>query len=140
MGFDACDVDDLVQRAAFTYWRKFAKVLPGRERAFAEAILVREAARARRNRARRREASADEATPRSSGAPRLDDQLHQQRRLAQVRRVIDELPQSHQHLFQLHVWDGLTCEQIAEREQVPLGTVKTRIRAVRNSLRGELDG
>jgi RNA polymerase sigma factor (sigma-70 family) len=70
----------------------------------------------------------------------LDDHLHQQRRLAEVRRVLEQLPEAHQRLFALHVWDGLTCEQIASQQQVPLGTVKTRLRAVRRSLRDVISG
>src|SRR5688500_14464412 len=61
MGFSASDADDLTQRALVTCWRKADHILPGKEQAFARAVLSREVARARRAHSRRREAAAEDA-------------------------------------------------------------------------------
>jgi RNA polymerase sigma factor (sigma-70 family) len=134
MGFSASDADDLTQRALVTCWRKADRIEPGKERAFARAVLAREVARARRVHSRLRESAADDAPPQSSGATRLDVLLQQQRDLSRVAELLDTVPPEQRLIFGLHVLDGLTCEQIAEQRQLPLGTVKTRLRAVRKLL------
>lgn len=134
MGFSSSDAEDLAQRALVTYWRKADKVAPGKEKAFVLGVLLREVARARRAHARRRETVDADAPPQSSGATRLDELLHQRRELDRARQVLRQVPKHQRLVFRLHVVAGLTCEQIAEQERLPLGTVKTRLRAVRQLL------
>jgi RNA polymerase sigma-70 factor, ECF subfamily len=133
-GFNPSDAEDLTQRALLAYWMKSARVLPGREGAFVQAILLREMARAKRTYARRRETLADENSPQSSGAPRLDEVLHQRRVLGRLDAIFGRMPSTHRRVFALHAFEGLTCEEIATRENLPLGTVKTRVRSARSAL------
>jgi RNA polymerase sigma-70 factor (ECF subfamily) len=60
-----------------------------------------------------------------------------------VRRALAELPQDQKHAIELAFFDGLTHVEISEKLNVPLGTIKTRIRLglikIRDSL-GELMG
>lgn len=133
-GFSQSDAEDLTQRALLTYWKKSDRVLPGREGAFVLAILLREVARAKRTYARRRELVTDENSPQSSGATRLDELLHQRRLLGTLDAALARMPATHRRVFGLHAFDGLTCEEIATRENLPLGTVKTRVRSVRSVL------
>jgi RNA polymerase sigma-70 factor, ECF subfamily len=133
-GFNASDAEDLTQRALLTYWKKSDRVLPGREGAFVQAILLREMARAKRTYARRREAVDHENAPQSSGAPRLDEALHQRRLLGRLDAIFERMPVTHRRVFALHALEGLTCEEIAARENLPLGTVKTRVRSARSAL------
>lgn len=47
---------------------------------------------------------------------------------ANVRRCLSELPQDQKHAIELAFFDGLTHVEISEKLNVPLGTIKTRIR------------
>jgi RNA polymerase sigma-70 factor, ECF subfamily len=46
-----------------------------------------------------------------------------------VHRAIEELPENERHVLELAYWSELSQSEIAERLQLPLGTVKTRTRA-----------
>jgi RNA polymerase sigma-70 factor (ECF subfamily) len=46
-----------------------------------------------------------------------------------VHRGVEELAQHERELIELAYWGGLSQSEIAERLQMPLGTVKTRTRA-----------
>jgi RNA polymerase sigma-70 factor (ECF subfamily) len=52
----------------------------------------------------------------------------------QVRRALDTLPEEERILLKLVYVDGLSHSDIAERLQLPLGTVKARIRRVHQRL------
>lgn len=56
-----------------------------------------------------------------------------------VRRAINELPEEHRDLLALAYFQGLTQSQIAHLRDIPLGTVKTRIRAGMQKLRQILE-
>jgi RNA polymerase sigma-70 factor (ECF subfamily) len=60
------------------------------------------------------------------------------RQAGQVRAALLDLPEMQRQLVELAYYDGLTHAEIAERTGVPLGTVKTRLRAATASLRGAL--
>lgn len=134
MGFSASDAEDLTQRALVTYWQKAETVEPGKGRAFVIGVLLREVKRLRRAHARRREAFEEDLPPRSSGATRIDELLHHRREIDRARQVLEHVSPEQRLILRLHVVGGLTCEQIAERQRLPVGTVKTRLRAVRQRL------
>jgi RNA polymerase sigma-70 factor (ECF subfamily) len=54
-----------------------------------------------------------------------------------VREALRRLPQPQREALVLAYWGGLTADQIARREQVPLGTAKSRIRLGLAKLREE---
>lgn len=62
--------------------------------------------------------------PRSMRRSVEDDLL-----MTEVRSVVSRLPEEQQSSLQMAYFDGLSHTEIAERTGIPLGTVKTRIRA-----------
>jgi RNA polymerase sigma-70 factor (ECF subfamily) len=54
------------------------------------------------------------------------------------RKVINQLREEQRLLIDLAYFKGYTHEEIAEMENLPLGTVKTRIRSALSQLRGLL--
>lgn len=53
----------------------------------------------------------------------------------QVRSVVMQLPEDQQSSLQMAYFDGMSHSEIAERTGIPLGTVKTRIRAGLSAVR-----
>ena len=56
-----------------------------------------------------------------------------------VRAAIKGLPVAQREALVLAYWGGMTAEQIAAREEIPLGTAKSRIRLGLAKLRMDLD-
>ncbi len=57
-----------------------------------------------------------------------------------VRAALTRLPNEQREPIELGFFGGITHEEIAKRTGIPLGTIKTRIRAGLRRLRTELDG
>jgi RNA polymerase sigma-70 factor (ECF subfamily) len=72
-----------------------------------------------------------------------DDLAISRENAVNVRQALAELPHDQKHAIELAFFDGLTHVEISEKLNVPLGTIKTRIRLglikIRDSL-GELMG
>jgi RNA polymerase sigma-70 factor (ECF subfamily) len=56
-----------------------------------------------------------------------------------LRRAVSALPEDQKRALVLAVYGGRTAREIAELDAVPLGTVKTRIRAAMSRLRAALE-
>ncbi len=57
-----------------------------------------------------------------------------------VRRALAQLPAEQREPIELGFFGGITHAEIARRSGIPLGTIKTRIRAGLGKLRGALEG
>ena len=58
----------------------------------------------------------------------------------QVHRALEQLPGPQREVLRRSYFSGQTLQEIAEHEQVPLGTVKTRVRLALEKLRGMIGG
>ena len=56
-----------------------------------------------------------------------------------MRRALAELPEAQRSLVELAYFGGLSHSEIAQRTGIPLGTVKTRIRAAMDTLREAIE-
>src|SRR3954470_22485265 len=74
--------------------------------------------------------------------PRVEEQpvsaLERNDTRESVQDALRRLPEPQREALVLAYWGGLTADQIARREQVPLGTAKSRIRLALAKLRQEL--
>lgn len=56
-----------------------------------------------------------------------------------ARSAVEQLPESQHTVIVLSYFEGLTCTEIAERCQIPVGTVKSRLSAAIKHLRSTLE-
>jgi RNA polymerase sigma-70 factor, ECF subfamily len=59
---------------------------------------------------------------------------------ARVRRALAELGPEQRKVLELAYFEGLSCTEIAARIEIPVGTVKSRVAAGLERLRGHLKG
>jgi RNA polymerase sigma-70 factor (ECF subfamily) len=132
--------EEIAQEVMVTVWRKAH--LFDRKQASVSTWIFR-IARNRRIDAARRTASAQfdmedpSLQPPPAAAPDAGiDALEIESR---VREAMATLPEEQLDLLRLAFYEGLSHREIADRRDLPLGTVKSRIRLAFNRLRGRLD-
>lgn len=76
----------------------------------------------------RRRASDEGIEERFEAAERTDDQVAQREEAASVRGLLDELPAEQGRVVELAFYGGYTHTEIASMLDMPLGTVKGRMR------------
>jgi RNA polymerase sigma-70 factor, ECF subfamily len=130
---DAKEAEDVLQEG-FTYiWRKASTYDPNRSSPFAWAVMitrnkaidrlrVRQRIEKLRERVTAEESFYQEKDETSANEPTLRE------RSALVRSALQQIPQEQRQALELSFFGGLTHEQIAERLDTPLGTIKARIR------------
>ncbi|HYU84301.1 MAG TPA: sigma-70 family RNA polymerase sigma factor [Kribbellaceae bacterium] len=74
-----------------------------------------------------------------SSDPAPGEQVTTAAELSQLRRALEELPPAQRRCLLLAVFDGLSGREISELDDIPLGTVKTRIRTALTTLRSALE-
>ena len=57
-----------------------------------------------------------------------------------VRRALEKLSPSQRQTLEIAFFEGLSYPEIAEREKIPLGTVKSRAARALSALRAALEG
>ena len=130
--------EDAFQEAFVSVWRSASTYRP--ERGAAAAWLYAVARNAIADRARRRQEPPaephDRPTPDGGPAERAEREWLRWR----VHRALEELPERERELIELAYWSELSQSEIAERLEIPLGTVKSRTRSALTRLADALDG
>jgi RNA polymerase sigma-70 factor (ECF subfamily) len=130
---DAKEAEDVLQEG-FTYiWRKAGTYDPNRSSPFAWAVMITRNKAIDRLRVRQRiEKLRERVTAEESFSQNKDetsaDEPTLRERGAIVRSALLDIPLEQRQALELSFFGGLTHEQIAERLDTPLGTIKARIR------------
>jgi RNA polymerase sigma-70 factor (ECF subfamily) len=145
---ERADADEVVADAFGQAWRTAAQYDPGRGTVAAWLATITRTraldlvrARGRRVRAVERAAQDDAdglASPVGAAAEAPDRGLERQDARRLVTRSLAELPEPQRRVIELAYFGGLSQSEIAAELQEPLGTVKTRMRAGMDKLRGAL--
>ena len=131
------DVDDVWQETALRVWRSLHKRPWLRD---PRAWLATIAYRATLDHAARQPVVASEAGDRADHAsPTAHDVAVLAERRLQVRHALAALPAESRALVALHYTAGLSLRETAAALGLPVGTVKSRLHAALNTLRGELE-
>jgi len=135
-GADGAAADDLAQEAMVQVWRKAGQYDP--ERAVPAAWIFRIARNLQIDRLRRHKFHEVELTLEAertdeglSGHERSEQQIDAER----LHGLIENLPEEQMSVIQLAFFEGLTHSEICERLELPLGTVKSRMRLAFGKLR-----
>ena len=139
---DATDAEEVMQDTFLRIWNQAATFDPSRGAAVAWMVTIArrlaiDRTRSRGHAARRREVSLA-ASANNPGATVQGDQEERMTREADahaVNQALRTLDASQRDVIELAYFEGLSHGRIAERLQLPLGTVKTRIRSAMKTLR-----
>lgn len=139
---DSGDAEDVTQEVFAQAWRQADRFQATRGSAAAWLVTL---ARTRaidllRRRQARPALVADPVPEFSDAAPPQDVLVDWSRRAHAVRQALDGLPALQRVAIELAFFDGLTHSEIAAQLELPLGTVKTRVRQGLMRLRDQLTG
>ena len=139
---DSGEAEEVVQEAFLQSWRQAGRYDPERSSVSTWLVLIarsRAIDRLRTQRAGERTVTtmAREAQPTHTSPAGPGDVWMQERR-ALLRRALAQLPAEQREVVELAFYAGLTQRQIAERNDLPLGTVKTRTLLAMRKLRASL--
>lgn len=138
LGAGEGEAEELAQEVMVTVWQKAA--LYDRQQASVSTWIFR-IARNRRidaQRRRRLDLTADDPILQPPPIETPDDTVSRGQMDRAVRERLAELPSDQLILVQAAFYDGLSHSEIAKAFNLPLGTVKSRIRLAFQRLRGEL--
>ena len=141
---DQSDAEDVVQEVFSQAWRQAARYDASRGSVLGWLLtLTRSRAIDRlRGRRSRPQPSSDDRVLNAIPDPAApaDVQVASSAQAAEIRAAIDGLSVLQRVAIELAFYEGLTHAEIAERLELPLGTVKTRIRQGLLKLRDSLAG
>jgi RNA polymerase sigma factor (sigma-70 family) len=124
---DRALAEEATQQAFLQAWRAAASFEPSRELGPWLATIARRAAiDIHRREARHAHSTLEETDPAVSGLVSLPPSVDQIYDVWQVRQALDELSPQEADLVRLQHMEGLTHSEIAERLNLPVGTVKSR--------------
>lgn len=141
LGASPGQAEEVAQEAMLTVWRKAA--LFDRKKAAASTWIFTIARNRRIDILRRQkfpEIDADDPTLVPDQPARPDDEVIGLREGETVRLALDKLSPEQRELVRLAFYNGWSHSKIAGETNLPLGTVKSRLRLAFARLRNELEG
>lgn len=142
LGASHPDVDDAVQQTLIGFVQGLGAFRGDCDpTGYGRVIAVRTAMHVRR-RAKARETRSDDtvdtdAMPETRPSPR--DALYSRRRKEAIRELLEALPPEQGEAFAMRVVLGCSLEEIATQCEVPLNTVRSRLRIAKERLRARIE-
>ena len=140
LGSDNAQAEEISQDVMVTVWRKAS--LFDRSQASVSTWIFR-IARNRRidvfRRTKKPDLDPEETMLLPSGVEAPDARVDAMETEARVRAAMKDLPGEQLQLLQLSFYEGLSHSEIAAKLDVPLGTVKSRIRLAFSKMKANLD-
>jgi len=135
-GASADSGEDIAQETLLTVWRKAAYFDPSRASAAAWIYTIARNIRIDRLRQlQRAKLYALQETIESEEPERPDAALSSTQRADRVRAALGQIPQEQVQVLKLSFFEGRAHGDIAQQLDLPLGTVKSRLRLAMNRLR-----
>ena len=126
--------EDALQQAFLDVWRTAARFAEGSSvRAWLMLLTHRRAVDLVRREQRARRAVVESSEP--EAAPTSEDEALARLLAERVRAALNRIPTGERQLLELAYYGGMTQTELAERSELPLGTVKSRMFAGLSRLR-----
>ena len=137
---DSQMAEEAVQDAFHSIWRNAASFNPGRGtiKAWLLQILRNRCFDLLRSRGARPQIAPEAELERFAGVDDVESEAARTATGREVRAALDELPGPQREVLDLAYYAGLSQSEIADRLDLPLGTVKGRVRAAMQRLRATL--
>ena len=137
---EAGDAEDIVQESFLSLWRQSDRLdaSRGSVRSLLLTIVHRRSIDVLRRRSGRSERALDEAQPIASAAPDPVEFASQAEERERVQLALRDLPPEQRTAIELTYFRGLTIAEMAQEEQIPLGTAKSRLRLALDRMRRTL--
>lgn len=137
---DEAEAQDVLQDAYVTVWDKAAAFDPAKASAITWlGVLARNKAIDRLRQRRLATDDLDAAADAVDGSPSAFDIVQQAQDASRLADCLGELEERPRSMIRAAFLDGASYPELAEREGVPLGTMKSWIRRALQRLRGCLD-
>lgn len=139
LGVPDADLPDLLQEAFLVAFKRLPDFAGrSKETTWLFGICFNVARNHRRHLARRESVGAGDDVAASPGSH--DGRRHQSRRdkLSLVSRILGRLPDEQALVFSLFEIEGFSGDEIAQLLELPVGTVRSRLRLARAAFRAEL--
>jgi RNA polymerase sigma-70 factor, ECF subfamily len=132
LGVTPARIDDAAQEVFWVAARRLADIDPTRAGSFLYGVALRVASgEARRDRTAPPLADLDQLASLADEGPSPEERLDQSRARELLDWVLDRLPLELRDVFVLHELEGLEIREIAALQDIPQGTVSSRLRRAR---------
>lgn len=132
LGVQHAQLDDAAQEVFWIAARRFSDIVVGREHAFLYGVALRVAAQeSRKQRAAGALTDPDAIPTLADGLPSPEADLAQKQARKLLDSVLDGLAPELRAVFVLFELEGLELSQIAAVQEIPIGTVSSRLRRAR---------
>lgn len=131
LGLARADADDGVQQVFMTATQKLEQITPGSERTFLYGVALRVVANLRRKTRRRREQDDQRILQAADVSVAPDEAAALRQALALLDDVLSALPEELARVLVLSQIEQLGLAEIAKVENLPQGTVASRLRRAR---------
>lgn len=122
--------EDVMAETYLTIWKRAGAYQPGRVSpiTWLATIARNKSIDWKRKRGRRPQTSDEKLPELVDDAPRADDLMVADQDAAKLHLCLDKLGEDQRGAIRTAFFEGLSYSELAEREGVPLGTMKSRIR------------